>query len=623
MPTLSLKFQLTLGAIALGLLLLLLQFFSQFYTLRGELRERIEQEQFRALSDLAAQLDDKIEERLLALARSADSIPRDKLADRPALEKHLQGKTALLTLFDDLYIFDAQGVLLVDWPVKPGRRDLDMSDRDYIRNVRNTLLPTISEPILGRATRQPIVVLAAPVLGTDGKLLGIVGGVLNLYKPNLLGALGGRKIGQTGYAYIVSRGRQMISHPDRTRIMQPVPDEAQNPALARALDGFEGTLEGTNSQGLNGLFTFKRLQSTGWVLASVIPTEEAFAPIARIEQDLALITALLMLLATPLLWAFSQRLVRPLGELASAMRERASNMQARHPAQPVVEAGSSEIRTVAAAFNEFLAARNEAELALAISEEQRSRIMDSLTQAKTAAESANRAKSEFLANMSHEIRTPMNGVIGMIELARMSRLDNETAHYLEVAQHSAECLLAILNDILDVSKIEAGKLHIEQNTFALAPLIDEVLFLMKPQLDERGLAHRLTLPEELPSILIGDPLRIRQVLLNLIGNAVKFTHQGSIGVSVEIERRSDKKLTLAIAISDTGIGIPADRLDAIFHAFAQADGSTTRNYGGTGLGLTISSRLVQLMGGQITVQSHEGLGSTFRFTIELGVPAPE
>jgi len=623
MPTLSLKFQLTLGAIALGLLLLLLQFFSQFYTLRGELKERIEQEQFRALSDLAAQLDDKIEERLLALARSADSIPRDKLADRPALEKHLQGKTALLTLFDDLYIFDAQGVLLVDWPVKPGRRDLDMSGRDYIQNVRNTLQPTISEPVLGRATRQPIVVLAAPVLGADGKLRGIVGGVLNLYKPNLLGALGGRKIGQTGYAYIVSRGHQMISHPDRTRIMQPVPDETQNPALARALDGFEGTLEGSNSQGLHGLFTFKRLQSTGWVLASVIPVEEAFAPIARIEQDLALVTVLLMLLATPVLWAFSQRLVRPLGELASAMRERASNMQPRRPAQPVVEAGSSEIRTVAAAFNEFLAARNEAELALAISEEQRSRILDSLTQAKTAAESANRAKSEFLANMSHEIRTPMNGVIGMIELARMSRLDSEAAHYLEVAQHSAECLLAILNDILDVSKIEAGKLHIEQNIFALAPLIDEVLYLMKPQLDERGLAHRLTLPEDLPSTLIGDPLRIRQVLLNLIGNAVKFTHQGSIGVSVEIERHGGKTLNLAVAISDTGIGIPADRLDAIFHAFAQADGSTTRNYGGTGLGLTISSRLVQLMGGQITVQSHEGLGSTFRFTLELGLPASE
>jgi signal transduction histidine kinase len=623
MPTLSLKSQLTLGAVALGLLLLLLQFFSQFYTLRGELKERIEQEQFRTLSDLAAQLDDKIEERLLALARSADSIPRDKLADRVALETHLQGKTALLTLFDDLYIFDAQGVLLVDWPVKPGRRDLDMSGRDYIQNVRNTLQPTISEPVLGRATRQPIVVLAAPVLGADGKLQGIVGGVLNLYKPNLLGALGGRKIGQTGYAYIVSRNRQMISHPDRTRIMQPVPDETQNPSLARALDGFEGTLEGANSLGLNGLFTFKRLQSTGWVLASVVPSEEAFAPIVRIEQDLALLTALLMLLATPVLWAFSQRLVRPLGELASAMRERASNMQPRHPSQPVVEAGSSEIRTVAAAFNEFLAARNEAELALAISEQQRSRIMDSLTQAKTAAESASRAKSEFLANMSHEIRTPMNGVIGMIELARMSRLDDEAAHYLEVAQHSAECLLAILNDILDVSKIEAGKLHIEQSTFALAPLIEEVLYLMKPQLDERGLAHRLTLPEDLPSTLIGDPLRIRQVLLNLIGNAVKFTHQGSIGVSVDIERRSRKTLTLAIAISDTGIGIPADRLDAIFHAFAQADGSTTRNYGGSGLGLTISSRLVQLMGGQISVQSHQGLGSTFRFTLELGLPAPE
>ena len=599
----SLKLKLTLGAIAIALLLLLVQFFGQFYSLRGDLTARIESEQFQLLSVLGNHLDDKIDERLSALAQSAQSVPQDKLDDLKALEQHLQNEHALLTLFDDLYIFDYNGNLLVDWPLKAGRRGLDMSGRDYIQAVRSERKPFISQPILGKATKQPIVVLAAPVLNNKGELVAIVGGVLNLYKPNLIGSLASRSIGESGYLYLVSGDHLFISHPDKTRIMQATPPAADNPSLARAYEGFEGTLEGSNSRGLQGLFTFKRLQSTGWILASVIPSEEAFRPIVVIQRNMAVITLLLMLIATPLLWFFSVRLLHPLGQLARQMRERASSMQPGLPAKPVAEIGSHEIRTVAAAFNEFLGARNDAEIALA--------------QAKDAAEAASRSKSEFLANMSHELRTPMNGVIGMIELARMNALDGESDELLKIARNSAESLLAILNDILDVSKIEAGKLSIDNTPFEFAELTREVLRLMEPLINEKGLSHSLTFPADLPETLIGDPLRIRQVLLNLIGNAIKFTRQGSVAVDVKIVAKNSAGLTLSIAISDTGIGIPNDRLDAIFHAFTQADGSTTRHFGGTGLGLTISSQLVELMGGKLSVESQEGQGSTFRFTLPL------
>ena len=620
MPTLSLRLKLTLGAISISIFLLLVQSFVQFYALRGELAARIDQEQFTLLSTLAEHLDEKIEERLSALGQSAKSIPQDKLGDLAELEKHLQGKPALLTLFDDLYIFDAQGVLLVDWPAKPGRRMLDMSARDYIQCVRDTLKNCISQPVLGKATRQPIVVLAAPVLDAQGKLLAIAGGVINLYKPNLIGELGKRKIGESGYLYLVSKERLFIAHPDRERIMQPIPSAGENPTLDAAIKGFEGTREGVNSRGLRGLFTFKRLHSTGWTLASVVPSDEVFQPIITIQRTMAGITLFLMLLITPMLWAFSRHLVHPLAQLADAMRQRAATMRPRQAAEPVVESGSTEIRTAAAAFNEFLDARNTAEAALTASEAERAKIMENLASAKEAAEAASQAKSQFLANMSHEIRTPMNGIISTIDLALMNSLDEDSHSLIRIAHDSAETLLGILNDILDVSKIEAGKLKIVPAPFDLSGLIHDILHLMEAGISDKGLTARLDLPPDLPEILNGDSLRIRQVLLNLIGNAIKFTQQGSINVVLRILSREAQHVVIACAVSDTGIGIPADRQAAIFDAFAQADGSTTRHYGGTGLGLTISSQLVELMGGKLTVESTEGAGSTFSFTLPLGLP---
>ena len=360
----SLKLKLTLGAIGLGGVLLLAQSVLQFYALRSEMLERIERQQFDLLSELAAHMDDQIAGRMMAIAQAGTVVSREMMSDLPRLEDHLREETALLSMVDDLYVFDAAGQLLVDWPHKPGRRGLDMSNRDYIQQVRATLRPAISRPVLGQATRQPIIVLAAPILDAKGNLVGIIGGALNLFKQNLIGSLAERRVGGSGYLYLVAEDRTTIAHPNRDRIMRRITEPGVNPLLDRALDGFEGTGEGLNSQRIEGLFTFKRLATTRWVLASVIPSDEAFSAIYIIQQRMILTTLLLMLAATPVLWLSAQLLLKPLLGLAEAMHERAARMHRHEQTMAVIESGSPEIRTVARAFNEFLKARNQAELAL-------------------------------------------------------------------------------------------------------------------------------------------------------------------------------------------------------------------------------------------------------------------
>lgn len=593
-----------------------------FRSMELRVRHWLETEAFNSLDKIDRMLFGKHAE---VKAIATDSIIRSKESTPKEITIRLREFRNISKSYVSLSLFDSEGFRIADTAGLGIGERIDQDDVPYFQDALQGKVSTASEIHVSKHLKIPVMHFAAPVRDKDGKVFRVVVTRMSMDKlhyitRDILGIK--KKIDLNPDIHIVSK-QGLSLHSSRNRKGELHDNLKDWEPVSRAMAGEQlGSGYHINSEGVKGLYAFViesgflDFDGNGWILVLSLSDEMAFSPIIKLRSRLIVIFIVILFVSILIISFFSRSFSKPITKLRNAAIEIGKG----HFDLNLEIESHDEIGILTHTFNEMSGSLKQRTL----ENEQLNRMLnekvEALLKAKKEADAASIAKSNFLANVSHEIRTPMTAIIGMAELLEEMSPKKDQKKYLSILKSNSESLLTLIDDILDLSKVEAGKLELNSVDFRLDEVIRKTRDIISIRAEQKGLEFSYHLENDLPLSLRGDRNRVQQILINLLGNAVKFTKKGSIQLKVSRPDSTPEQLkpgtsvTLMFSIRDTGIGISKEDLEIIFHNFSQVDSSSTRNYEGTGLGLPISSHLVRMMGGDIQVESKPGKGSVFFFT---------